>query len=91
VNAEQLGAQRSVNIKYYLTTDEIGPKVDPTRLEARKGGQKGKKARFYFVPQGATLTEEESVTVDESVVQGQSRTAAAPTKKSKKAAVPATN
>ena len=34
VNAEQLGAQRSVNVKYYLTTDEIGPKLDPTRLEA---------------------------------------------------------
>ena len=91
VNAEQLGAQRSVNIKYYLTTDEIGPKLDPTRMEARKGGQKGKKARFYFVLQGATLTEEESVTVDESVVQGQSRSAAAPAKKGKKAAAPATN
>ena len=38
VNAEQLGAQRAVNIKYYLTTDELGPKVDPTRLEPRKGG-----------------------------------------------------
>ena len=55
VNAEQLGAQRSVNVKYYLTTDEIGPKLDPTRLEARQGGKKGKKAHFYFVPQGSDV------------------------------------
>jgi hypothetical protein len=86
VNAEQLGAQRAVNIKYYLTTDEIGPKLDPTRLQPYKGGKKGKKARFYFVPQGATFQEEEAVTVDETVVQGQSRSAAAPAKKGKKAA-----
>jgi hypothetical protein len=85
VNAEQLGAQRAVNIKYYLTTDELGPKLDPTRLEPRKGGTKGKAAHFYFVPQGATFSQEESVTVDESVVQGQSRSAPAPKKKAKKA------
>ena len=79
-----MGAQRAVNIKYYMTTDELGPKVDPTRLEPRKGGTKAKKVHFYFVPQGATFAEEESVTVDESAVQGQSRSAAAP-KKAKKA------
>ena len=85
VNAETIGAQRAVNIKYYMTTDELGPKVDPARLEPRKGGAKGKAAHFYFVPQGQTLTTEESVTVDETVVQGQSRKAA-PAKKAKKAA-----
>jgi hypothetical protein len=91
VNDQQLGAQRAVNIKYYLTTDEIGPKLDPTRLEPRKGGTKGKVAHFYFVPQGATFTQEESVTVDETAVQGQARNAApAPKKKAKKAAA-ATN
>ena len=84
-NEETLGSQRAVNIKYYMTTDELGPKVDPTRLEPRKGGQKGKAAHFYFVPQGATFTQEESETIDESAVQGQSRSAAAP-KKGKKAA-----
>ena len=84
---ETLGAQRAVNIKYYLTTDELGPKVDPTRLEPRKGGAKGKAAHFYFVPQGTTFTQEESVTIDESAVQGQSR-AAAPAKKTKKMAAP---
>jgi hypothetical protein len=50
-------------------------------LEPRKGGTKGKAARFYFVPQGATLTKEESVTVDESVVKGQSRSGRPPAKK----------
>jgi hypothetical protein len=89
VNAEQLGSQRAVNIKYYLTTDEIGPKLDPSRLEPRKGGTKGKAAHFYFVPQGQTFTQEESVTVDEAVVQGQSRSAAPP-KKAKKKAKPGT-
>ena len=84
VNADQIGAQRAVNVKYYLTTDEIGPKLDPTRLEPRKGGVKGKAVHFYFVPQGATFNEEESVVVDESAVQGQSRNAAtAPGKKAK--------
>jgi hypothetical protein len=86
VNAETIGAQRAVNIKYYMTTDELGPKVDPSRLEPRKGGAKGKVAHFYFVPQGATFTQEESVTVDESAVQGQSRSAAP--KKAKKAGPP---
>jgi outer membrane protein OmpA-like peptidoglycan-associated protein len=89
VNAEQLGAQRSVNVKYYLTTDEIGPKLDPTHLQPYKGGKKGKKTHFYYVPQGMTFSEEESVTVDETAVQGQSRNAApAPSKKAKKAAAP---
>jgi len=86
VNAETIGSQRAVNIKYYMTTDELGPKVDPSRLEPRKGGAKGKVAHFYFVPQGATFTQEESVTVDESAVQGQSRSAAP--KKAKKASTP---
>jgi hypothetical protein len=88
VHAEQLGAQRAVNIKYYLTTDELGPKVDPTRLEPRKGGTKGKAAHFYYVPQGATLTQEESVTLDESAVRGQSRSAAPKSTKHKAAAPP---
>jgi len=84
VNAEHIGAQRAVNVKYYMTTDELGPKVDATRLEPREGGTKGKATHFYFVPQGATLTQEESVTVDETAVQGQSRSAA-PAKKKKAA------
>ncbi len=91
VNDQQLGAQRAVNVKYYLTTDEIGPKLDPTRLEPRKGGTKGKTAHFYFVPQGATFTQEESVAVDETAVQGQARNAAPAAKKKAKKAAAATN
>jgi hypothetical protein len=85
VNEEPVGSQRAVNVKYYLTTDELGPKVDASRVEPRKGGTKGKAAHFYYVPQGATFTQEESVTIDESAVQGQSRTVPATTKKAKKA------
>ena len=84
VNAETIGAQRAVNIKYYLTTDELGPKVDPSRLEPRKGGTKGKAAHFYFVPQGATFTTEESETIDETAVQGQPRNAPSTIKRPKK-------
>jgi hypothetical protein len=49
-NAETIGSQRAVNIKYYMTTDELGPKMDPARLEPREGGAKGKAAHFYFAP-----------------------------------------
>jgi len=78
INAEQIGAQRAVNVKYYLCTDELGPKVDPSRLQPYQGGTRDKEAHFYFVPQGATFAEEGAVTVDESAVQGQSRKAPAP-------------
>jgi hypothetical protein len=85
VNEQQLGSQRSVNIKYYLTTD--GPnKVDASRVQPRQGGAKGQATHFYFVPEGNMCggQVEEGTVVDESAVQPQSRTAAAPTKKSRK-------
>ena len=87
VKEQTLGAQRSVNVKYYLTTD--GPnKVDASRVQPRQGGTKGKATHFYFVPEGSLCGGqlEEGTTVDESAVQGQSRTAPAPKKKAKKAA-----
>jgi hypothetical protein len=87
VEEQTLGSQRSVNVKYYLTTD--GPnKVDASRVQPRAGGAKGKASHFYFVPEGNLCGGqlEEGTTVDESAVQGQSRTAPAPTKKGKKAA-----
>ncbi len=50
--ASTSGAQRAVNVKYYMTTD--GPaKVDASRVEPRQGGTKGKATHFYFVPPGA--------------------------------------
>ncbi|MGB7553786.1 MAG: hypothetical protein WBM04_05395, partial [Candidatus Korobacteraceae bacterium] len=51
VNVQQLGSQRSVNVKYYLTTD--GPnKVDASRVQPRQGAAKGQATHFYFVPEG---------------------------------------
>ena len=94
INAQQLGAQRSVNVKYYLTTD--GPnKVDASRVQPRQGGTKGQATHFYFVPEGTLCGGqlEEGTTVDETAVQPQSRNApAAPAHhkgKAKPAAPPA--
>ena len=91
VNMEQVGAQRSVNVKYYLTTD--GPnKVDASRIQPRKGEAKGQATHFYYVPESNLCSGqvEEGTVIDETVVQGQSRSAAAPAakKKAKKAAAP---
>ncbi len=86
VDVQTLGAQRSVNVKYYLTTD--GPnKADASRITPRQGGAKGKASHFYFVPEGNLCGGqlEEGTVVDETAVQGQSRTAPAPVKKGYKA------
>ena len=93
VNQQTLGAQRSVNVKYHLTTD--GPnKVDASRATPRQGGTKGQATHFYFVPEGNLCAGqvEEGTVVDETAVQGQSRMAPAPKKnahKAKPAAPPA--
>ena len=84
IKVQTLGSQRSVNVKFYLTTD--GPtKVDPSRVQPRTGGNKGKATHFYFVPEGNMCGGqlEEGVVVDESQVQPQSRNA--PPKKHHKA------
>ena len=78
VKEQTLGSQRSVNVKYYLTTE--GPsKVDAGRVQPRAGGTKGKATHFYFVPEGNLCGGqlEEGTTVDESQVQPQSRNAPA--------------
>ena len=78
VNEQQLGAQRSVNVKYYLTTD--GPnKVDASRVQPRQGGANGQATHFYFVPEGTMCGGqlEEGTVVDENAVQPQSRNAPA--------------
>ena len=90
VDVQQLGAQRSVNVKYYLTTD--GPtKSDASRIEPRQGGTKGKATHFFYLPDGALCSGQavEGTPVDETQVQGQSRTAPAPAKKHKAKAKPA--
>jgi hypothetical protein len=87
VKMTQLAGQRSVNVKYYLTQGEGGQHIDPAMLQVKAGSEKSKKIRIYKVPPGATLPEQVT-DVDESQVQGQSRTAAAP-KHHKKAAAAA--
>ena len=77
----QLGDQRSVNIKYYLVNGEGGSQIDSSRVEVRTSGTvKEKGAKIYFVPAGATFSQE-SVVVDESKVKGQARNAPHPRRK----------
>ncbi len=85
IKVTQLGAQRSVNMKYYLVNGEGGSHIDASRVEVRTSGTiKEKGAKVYFVPSGATFSEESAV-VDETKVKGQARNAPAPRKKAKKA------
>jgi len=89
VNVQQMGAQRSVNVKYYLVEDDLGPKADGSRIVPKQGGNKGKASHFYFVPDGNLCQGQmvEGTPVDESAVKGQSRAAKVPApKKAKKAA-----
>ncbi len=88
VSEQTLGSQRSVNVKYYLTTE--GPnKVDAGRVQPREGGAKGQATHFYFVPEGNLCGGqlEEGTTVDETAVQPQGRNA--PAKKAHHKAKPA--
>ena len=83
IKVTQLGAQRAVNMKYYLVNGEGGSQIDASRVEVRASGTvKEKGAKVYFVPSGATFSEE-SVVVDEAKVKGQPRNASAPRKKTK--------
>jgi len=84
VGVTQLGAQRSVNMKYYLVNGESGSLIDASRIEVRTSGTvKEKGAKVYFVPAGATFSEE-SVVVDETQIKGQSRNAPTAKKKGRK-------
>lgn len=77
VRDKTLGAQRAVNVKYYLTMD--GPnRVDANRIQARQGGiEEGKATHFYFLASGALCSGqlEQGTVVDETRVQGKSRIA----------------
>jgi hypothetical protein len=89
VKEKTLGSQRSVNVKYYLTTE--GPtKVDAGRIQPRDGGTKAQATHFYFVPEGTLCGGqlEEGTVVDESQVQPQGRAARPAKKRAKKAAAP---
>jgi hypothetical protein len=84
IDVQTLGSQRSVNVKYYLTTD--GPtKLDSSKIQPRAGGKGTKATHFYFVPEGNLCGGQLEVgaVVDETQVQPQSRNAPAPKKKAK--------
>jgi len=87
VSQKTLGAQRSVNVKYYLTTD--GPnKVDAARIQPRQGGtEEGKATHFYFVAEGRLCDGqlEQGTLVEETLVHGKSRMAPTPKKGNSKA------
>lgn len=75
-------------MKYYLVNGEGGQRIDAARVDVRTSGTvKEKGAKIYFVPSGATFTQE-SVAVDETQVKGQGRNAPAPKKKAKKTSAP---
>jgi hypothetical protein len=85
---QTLRAQRAVNVKYYLTTDG-STRIDPSRIEPRQGEAKGRVTHFYCVPEGTLCSGQvvEGTPVDESAVQGRSRSSGATrTRSTKKAA-----
>ena len=87
--APKLAAQRAVNAKAYLTSGENQKAVDPSRIEPRTGSATEQKVEVWVIPEGATFDQPGTSAVDESKVKGQSRTAA-PAKKARKKAAPAT-
>jgi hypothetical protein len=72
VKMTQLAGQRAVNVKYYLTQGEGGQRIDPSLLQVKTGSEKTKMIRIYKVPSGSAIAEETTV-VDETQLQGQSR------------------
>jgi hypothetical protein len=93
INAKDIDGQRSVNVKYYLVEDELGPKADGSRIQPKAGGVKDKATHFYLVPDGNLCSGQvvEGTPVDENAVKGQARSAKPPAKKKAKkpAAAPA--
>jgi len=82
IDDQTLGARRSVNVKYYLTTE--GPtKLDSARIQPQQDGTKGKVTHFYFIPEGKLCGGqlELGTAVDETKVKGQPRLSLAHKKK----------
>ena len=79
---KEVSSLRAANAKAYLTGGEAKQQIDSTRIEIRKSTNAcGRKARFYFVPEGGSFTQTDTVVVDESTLPTE-RTA--PTKHHKK-------
>jgi hypothetical protein len=68
VEVNNVESLRASNAKTYLTGGEAKQQIDASRIEVRKSDARdtGKKAQFYFVPEGGTFTVKETTIVDES-------------------------
>lgn len=67
VTVKDVAALRAANAKAYLTGGEAKQQIDAARIEIRKSVSAcGKKARFYFVPEGGTFTQPDTSLIDES-------------------------
>lgn len=71
IKVKQLGSQRAINIKRYLTEGEGKAGIDQSRVVPVKGKTKSKTGKIYFIPSGAQFTAEETETIDETAVKGQ--------------------
>jgi len=84
VTIKDVSSLRAVNAKAYLTGGEAKQQIDSARIEVRKSTNAcGKKARFYFVPEGGSFTQTDTVVVDESSIPAD-RTGGPPAKRHKK-------
>ncbi len=83
--AKDLAAQRAVNTKAYLVTEEQSG-IDPARISVRTGITDGKTVENYIVPAGRTFDSEVQGTtpVDEGTVKPQARKALGARKHHKK-------
>lgn len=74
VKVEEFAAQRAVNAKDYLVTDQG---IDPSRISVATGTTGGQTAEDYLVPAGANFSSDVSGTtpVDESTVKPETRKA----------------
>jgi hypothetical protein len=70
--SKQFAAQRAVNAKEYLVTDQG---IDASRISVATGATPGQTVENYLVPSGATFTVDETGTtpVDETAVKPQER------------------
>ena len=70
VDVTEVESLRAANAKAYLTGGEAKQQIDATRIEVRKSSARdnGRKAKFYFVPEGGTFTLKDTVIVDESTL-----------------------
>src|SRR5215475_5782829 len=68
-NVRDVRELRAVNTKQYLTTGEGHQTIPAGRIEVRSAPGPGKRAQFYFVPEGGTFNLSETSIVDESRVQ----------------------